>query len=180
MKIYLASPFGFSEVTHAWYQAELLPRIARLGHEVLDPWSLTEAEEVAKVANMPAGDERVAAWRKLNGIIADRNRSAIDDCDLIFAILDGVDVDSGTAAEIGYGFGVGKLIYGYRGDFRQTGDNEGSTINLQVEYFIASSGGRIIRTIADLEAVLLEAEQLLVELRGIPRARSSSFVQSDV
>lgn len=179
MKIYLASPFGFSEVTHAWYQADLMPRISRMGHELLDPWSLTGAEEITAVASMLAGDARVAAWRKLNRLIADRNRSAIDECDLMFAILDGVDVDSGTASEIGYGFGVGKLIYGYRGDFRQTGDNEGSTVNLQVEYFIAGSGGRIIRTIADLDAVLFEAEQALVELRGIPKARLLRSVEPD-
>ena len=41
------------------------------------------------------------------------------------AVLDGTDVDSGTAAEIGYAFARGKLIVGYRGDFRLSADNEG-------------------------------------------------------
>jgi nucleoside 2-deoxyribosyltransferase len=61
-------------------------------------------------------------------------------------------VDSGTAAEIGYAFAMGKPILGYRGDFRLSADNEGSTVNLQVEYFITQSGGQIITELGkDLE-----------------------------
>jgi nucleoside 2-deoxyribosyltransferase len=63
-------------------------------------------------------------------------------------------VDSGTAAEIGYAFARGKRIVGYRGDFRLSADNEGSTVNLQVEYFIRESGGTIITKIIDLESAL--------------------------
>ncbi|MCC6944247.1 MAG: nucleoside 2-deoxyribosyltransferase, partial [Thermomicrobiales bacterium] len=59
------------------------------------------------------------------------------------AILDGVDVDSGTAAEIGYAFARGKHIEGLRTDWRLTGDNEGSLVNLQVQYFIEASGGSV-------------------------------------
>src|SRR5260370_805232 len=71
--------------------------------------------------------------------------------DAMFAILDGVNVDSGTAAEIGYGFAKGKPILGYRGDFRLGSDNEGSIVNLTVEYFIRKSGGDVIASLADLE-----------------------------
>ena len=63
------------------------------------------------------------------------------------AVLDGADVDSGTAAEIGYAFARGKLIVGYRGDFRLSADNEGGTVNLQVEYFIRESGGTIVEPV---------------------------------
>jgi nucleoside 2-deoxyribosyltransferase len=63
---------------------------------------------------------------------------------MVFAVLDGTDVDSGTAAEIGYAFAKGKPILGYRGDFRLSADNDGSIVNLQVEYFIRASGGTII------------------------------------
>jgi nucleoside 2-deoxyribosyltransferase len=68
----------------------------------------------------------------------------------MIAILDGPDVDSGTAAEIGYAFARGKLIVGYRGDFRLSADNEGSIVNLQVEYFIRESGGAIVSRYEDL------------------------------
>jgi nucleoside 2-deoxyribosyltransferase len=78
----------------------------------------------------------------------------MDQSDLIFAVLDGVDVDSGTAAEIGYGFAKGKKIVGYRGDFRLSADNEGSIVNLQVEYFIKASGGTILTRLADVASAL--------------------------
>ena len=78
----------------------------------------------------------------------------IDSSDGILAVLDGTDVDSGTASEIGYAFALGKRILGYRGDFRLTGDNPGSTVNLQVEYFIRKSGGRIVRSVDELAALL--------------------------
>ena len=76
------------------------------------------------------------AWRWLNRAMGERNRLAIDACDVLMAVLDGVDVDSGTAAEVGYAFARGKLIMGYRGDFRLSSDNEGAAVNLQVEHFI--------------------------------------------
>lgn len=69
---------------------------------------------------------------------------------MVFAVLDGTDVDSGTASEIGYAYALGKRILGYRGDFRLSADNEGSIVNLQVEYFIRASGGEIFNQIEGL------------------------------
>jgi nucleoside 2-deoxyribosyltransferase len=103
---------------------------------------------------MPDGPERREAWRRLNVKIAGRNAAALDECDAVVAILDGVDVDSGTAAEIGYAFAKGKPILGYRGDFRLSADNEGATVNLQVEYFIRQSGGDIVKSLAELPRAL--------------------------
>jgi len=54
-----------------------------------------------------------------------------------------------VAAEIGYAFAKGKPILGYRGDFRLSADNEGSVVNVQVEYFIRQSGGDIVTSVAD-------------------------------
>lgn len=99
---------------------------------------------------LPYGVERRDAWRKLNMEIASSNRAAIDECDAVFAVLDGVDVDSGTAAEIRYAFAKGKRILGYCGDFRLSSDNEGATVNVQVEYFIRKSGGEIITHVDQL------------------------------
>jgi len=36
-------------------------------------------------------------------------------------------------------------IVGLRTDWRRTGDNEGCVVNLQVEYFIRSTGGAVFR-----------------------------------
>jgi nucleoside 2-deoxyribosyltransferase len=103
---------------------------------------------------MPDGAERREAWRMLNRAIGERNRAAIDGAQGVVAVLDGVDVDSGTAAEIGYAFARGKRIVGYRGDFRLSADNEGGVVNLQVEYFIRASGGTIVTRVEDLAAAL--------------------------
>ena len=96
------------------------------------------------------GIERIDAWRKLNFEIGQKNQHAIDECDAVVAVLDGSDVDSGTAAEIGYAFAKNKPILGYRSDFRLSADNEGGIVNLQVEYFIRASGGDIITRLADI------------------------------
>jgi nucleoside 2-deoxyribosyltransferase len=154
MKIYLAGPLGFSEAGMRFHQKTIIPEVERLGHQPLDPWHLTPQSEIDAVMRMPYGPERRDAWRKLNREIGANNRAAIDRCDLVFAVLDGTDVDSGTASEIGYAFAKGKPILGYRGDFRLSSDNEGSIVNLQVEYFIRQSGGTIITSFADFADAL--------------------------
>jgi len=154
MKVYVAGPLGFSEAGRAFHAGSVLPALRGLNCEVLDPWTLTEQTKVDAVLAMPYGPQRRDAWRRLNHEIAENNRAAIDRCDLVFAVLDGVDVDSGTAAEIGYAFARGKPIIGYRGDLRATGDNEGALVNLQVEYFIRASGGTIIAGIEELPDAL--------------------------
>ena len=157
----MASPLGFSQAGRHFYDGVLVPFVRRLGYEVLDPWSLTDPAKLATVQALPYGPARREAWRALNREIGASNRHAIDRAHGVVAVLDGVDVDSGTAAEIGYAFARGKLLVGYRGDFRLSADNEGSTVNLQVEYFIRESGGTIVERYEDLEAAL-------ASLRGGP------------
>jgi nucleoside 2-deoxyribosyltransferase len=154
LKIYTAGPLGFSQAGSAFHNDVIIPELIRLGHEPLDPWRLTDLAKIDAVLALPYGETRREAWRKLNVEIGGNNRAAIDRCDLVFAVLDGTDVDSGTAAEIGYAFARDKKIIGYRGDFRLSADNEGAVVNLQVDYFIRQSGGEIIARIADLAAAL--------------------------
>jgi nucleoside 2-deoxyribosyltransferase len=154
VKLYLASPLGFSEAGRAFHENVLVPLLRGLGHEVLDPWRLTDTARIDGVAAMPCGIEKRDAWRQLNAEIGRNNMEAIDRADAVLAVLDGVDVDSGTAAEIGYAFALGKPILGYRGDFRLAGDNEGGLVNLQVEFFIRESGGDIVTRIEDIPEAL--------------------------
>jgi nucleoside 2-deoxyribosyltransferase len=154
MKIYTAGPLGFSEAGRAFHENIILPALRKCQHEPLDPWKLTPQAKIDAVKELSYGNEKRDAWRKLNEEIGGNNRSAIDQCDVVFVVLDGTDVDSGSAAEVGYAFAKGKPILGYRGDFRLSADNEGATVNLQVEYFIRQSGGDIITRIADLEGAL--------------------------
>jgi nucleoside 2-deoxyribosyltransferase len=68
-----------------------------LDSSIFSAWSRFDA-----VANLPYGPKRKEAWQRLNKEIASNNTLALASADLVFAVLDGVDVDSGTAAEIGY------------------------------------------------------------------------------
>ena len=169
MRIYLAGPLGFSEAGKAFHDGTIIPEVKRLGHVPFDPWSDVPppgidpglADEIARlgaeiktVVAMDYGAAKRDAWRKLNPRIGAKNRALIDACDMVFAVLDGTDVDSGTAAEIAYAYAKGRPILGYRGDFRLSADNDGSIVNLQVEYFIRASGGDIITTIAALAPAL--------------------------
>ncbi len=59
----------------------------------------------------------------------------VDSSDLVVAVLDGVDVDSGTAWEIGYAYAKGKPVIGLRTDFRELSDG---IVNLMIEVSAAS------------------------------------------
>ena len=64
--------------------------------------------------------------------VFDKNCKAIDNSDIIVAVLDGgSDVDSGTAWELGYAYSKGKVVLGLKTDFRTLG-SEG-TVNLMME-----------------------------------------------
>ena len=73
---------------------------------------------------------------------------------MIVAILEGSDIDSGVATEIGYAYALNKKIIGHRSDTRVSGDNLGARVNLQIEYFIGSSGGEIVTTLQRLKETL--------------------------
>lgn len=153
-KLYIASPFGFSEAGRAYMYGTVIPVIAELGYEILDPWKLTSTTEIMTVSAMPYGSQKRDQWRALNQTIGTNNTEALRACDGVFAVLDGVDVDSGTAAEIGFAAALGKPVVGYRGDFRLSADNEGSTVNLQVQHFIELNGGRLITEFSNLSQAL--------------------------
>lgn len=146
-RVYVASPFGFSESGRVFLENAVHPFLEKAGLEVVSPWVLTDEALITEVASLPFSKEKKEQWSELNKIIAKNNRIGIESSDYIFALLDGVDVDSGTASEIGFGYAKGKTIIGYRSDFRYSGDNEGAVVNLQVEYFIRDSGGDIFTTL---------------------------------
>jgi nucleoside 2-deoxyribosyltransferase len=153
MKIYFASPLGFSETTTDFME-NLETIINSLGFEVLNPWTFFPNNKFEKAKEIINQYEREKTLHALNLEVAQCNEEAIKNCDLIFSVLDGPDVDSGTASEIGFGYAIGKRIIGYRGDFRLSGENEGCLINLQVQYWIEKSGGCIIRKASEIESVL--------------------------
>ncbi|MCE8426049.1 MAG: nucleoside 2-deoxyribosyltransferase [Candidatus Methanoperedens sp.] len=64
-------------------------------------------------------------------IIFNKNIAAIEDSDVLVAVIDGTDVDSGTAWEIGYAYSKRKMVLGLRTDFRTLGIE--GTVNLMIE-----------------------------------------------
>jgi nucleoside 2-deoxyribosyltransferase len=57
--------------------------------------------------------------------IFEKCKEGIDFSEIIIAILDGADADSGTCWECGYAFAKNKHIIAIRTDFRNTGDTNG-------------------------------------------------------
>ena len=111
---------------------------------VLDPWTLAEplAAELERAKEISDEAHRRRELHRISMAIARQNHERLIEADGLLAVLDGPDVDSGTASEVGCAFGLGgKIINGYRGDFRQAGENDGCRINLQVHYWIEQSGG---------------------------------------
>src|SRR6266853_1901923 len=97
-RLYIAGPWGFSEASRYFYYRKLIPKLKRLGYQILDPWRLTDRRKVERASKMRFGPKKRNMWRSLNREIGRNNLLAIDRCDGIFAILDGTDVDSGTAS----------------------------------------------------------------------------------
>jgi nucleoside 2-deoxyribosyltransferase len=163
LKAYVASPYGFSESGRLFYHKEFLPCIQSAGFGILDPWKPASAleERLNRALRMGMGDEKRRALSDINYELGCANRQLIDSCDMLVGGLDGTDIDSGTASEIGYAAGIGKTIEGYRNDFRLAGDNIGSIVNLQVECFIRMRFGRISTTLEDLRAALRRRASLL-------------------
>ena len=151
--VYVASPFGFCDVTREWHREILLPRLAGLGVEIIDPWEkvidATSSEMYEASKTMP--HEVAMAIGKINS-------DSLNRCDAVFAILDGSNVDDGTAAEIGFAAAKNKIVIGYRGDCRFATEVLSCKVNLQVEAFIERSGGRVYD---NLDVALLHVAALV-------------------
>ncbi len=154
--VYVASPLGFSPATKGYYDGVLLPAIAAAGWTPLDPWEDLDGaiDQSFQDASWLSDAAKVQALRQIDRSLGQANEDRIRAADAVFAVLDGTDVDSGTAAEIGFGAGLGLPTIGLRLDTRLTGDNPGTTVNLQVQHFIETRGGSVWRTLDEAVAAL--------------------------
>jgi nucleoside 2-deoxyribosyltransferase len=146
-RAYIASPLGFSEAGRAYYDERYLPAL-REHVEPVDPWTLSTPEEfaVARAAGRA---------RELGLEVGARNAQAIAGAQLLIAHLDGQEVDAGTASEVGYAAALGRPCLALRSDLRSSGE-PGMVVNLQVEAFVALSGGFLVRSLEELLAELAE------------------------
>ena len=114
MKIFLGAPL-FNEADRN-YNSKIARKLRAEGFEM---WMAQESGLIKK------------------GSISEKRRifrtdlAALESSDLVLAQLDGPDVDSGVAFEIGYGTAKGKTIIGLKTDLRSFSDIE--EVNLIVE-----------------------------------------------
>jgi nucleoside 2-deoxyribosyltransferase len=146
MPVYLASPLGFSSEWKT-YKDKIKRRLNELGHTVVDPWDQPFRPTIEEASTIEDWSARLTAFKSVATRIGRANEEMIRACDIVLGVLDGLELDSGTVSEIGFAAALGKKCYGLRTDFRNSGDFEGIPINLQVLYFIESSGGKLFRTI---------------------------------
>jgi nucleoside 2-deoxyribosyltransferase/predicted secreted protein len=85
------------------------------------------------VVHLPqlAGDDSDIRNKEEQVWIFSKNVKALESADIIVAIIDGADADSGTAWEMGYAFAHKKKVIALRTDFRRSGTHE--KVNLMLE-----------------------------------------------
>ncbi len=133
-KIYLSGPL-FSAGEIAWGE-----RLSALLREHLTDMEIIWPREIVPDRPEPEGIFRA-------------NLRALDECDLMVALLDGAQVDDGTAWEMGYFFSQGKTILGIRTDFRRAGESDESRVNLMIECSCQ-------KVVSSIEELYLELERL--------------------
>lgn len=133
MKAYIAGPlFNDSE---RWY-VEQVDKVARdLGYDTFLPHR--------------DGKELLPEVRDINSIfILDRDQ--VDSSDLVIANLNGVEVDDGSAWEIGYAYAKGKHLIGIHNDMRHHSDNQ--FVNLMIQ----CSLNQLVHSLDELKVYLAD------------------------
>jgi nucleoside 2-deoxyribosyltransferase len=128
LTIYLAGPL-FTQAEQQWLKA-LQQSLQRFGEragrqlEVVWPYELFTQQELA-------------AWgSRAKHEIFSLCRKHLDRADMVIALLDGPQVDDGTAWELGYFFArfpERRPIIGIRTDFRNAGDAPQALVNLMLD-----------------------------------------------
>ena len=98
--VYLASPLGFSPETRP-YLERIKKRLRDLGCEVFDPWEQTQfSAAIAQAHTLDDYAERAAVFAAIAAGIGRVNEEGIRGAAIVLAVLDGAEVDSGTASEV--------------------------------------------------------------------------------
>ena len=119
MRIYQAGPL-FTEAERDWH-LKLKARLLTAGFEVVWPGELV-------------GPEKAESWgADASARIMQRDLEGLVGCDVVAALLDGPQVDDGTAFEIGFAYAKGIPVIGVRTDFRSCGENRESVVNAMIE-----------------------------------------------
>ena len=104
MKVYFAGPL-FTTPEQAW-NAEVAAALRAAGHEVFLPQDQEPGQDASGIFATDVG--------------------GIDWADVLVAIMDGPDPDSGTAWEVGYAYGTKKPVVLVRTDIRTMAGDAGA------------------------------------------------------
>jgi len=130
--IYIAGPL-FN--THErWYLERIAETLENAGYSTFLP------HRDAGLVRLGSFEERLR--------IFEIDIDALNACDLCVALLTGADQDSGTSAELGYMYALGKPCFGI------TDDKRGALNN--IIWGICGKGQKIVRSIDDLLPLLGE------------------------
>ena len=127
-KVYLAAPL-FSDAERA-YNTQIADLLRENFFEVYLP--------------QDTGDDSDTRKREEQKRLFSLNKKAIEDADIIIAVIDGADADSGTAWEMGYAFAKGKRVIALRTDFRRMGINEQVNLMLELSATVVTSGEALL------------------------------------
>ena len=130
-RVYLAAPL-FSEAERT-YNAMLAALLKQNLFEVYLP--------------QEAGDDSDTRGNPEQHRLFKKNLQAIGDADIMVAVLDGADADSGTAWEMGYAFAQGKPVIALRTDFRRVGHHEQVNLMLEQSAAITQSTDALLEAI---------------------------------
>ena len=136
MKIYLAGPL-FSESERDWL-VDIKRKLEAISSSITVIWPYDL---------IPHDDPDLHDKQKIFEIC----RAYLDEVDVLVCVLDGPQVDDGTAWEVGYFYcrHSNKLpIIGIRTDFRNAGETENSVVNAMIECScsrIANSSEELIK-----------------------------------
>ena len=136
--IYQAGPL-FSEAEKAFHR-RLSAALRAAGHTVVWPGDLLTDAQIAT-----AGPAAV-------NLIFTACKQALDRAGLVVALLDGTQVDDGTAWEIGYAHARGLPVYGLRTDSRMAGETPHSRVNSMIQGCLAGLAGSVDEVVGMIPA----------------------------
>jgi len=139
---YIASSLGFTEPARHFYRETYLPALRAIGIDPICPWAMTDPAEGAHVLAPDSITERNERYEEFVVRVFARNEEGVRNAEIVIAQLDGTDADAGTAWEVGFGYALGKRIFGWRSDWRNSGELAGR-VTLMAEGSVPRSGGFI-------------------------------------
>ena len=144
-RIYLAAPL-FSECERA-YNLSIARNLRNNFFDVFLP--------------QEAGDDSHTRDKEEQSRIFSENLKALENSDIIVAVIDGADADSGTAWEMGYAYAQKKQVIALRTDFRRAGMYERVNLMLEESAKVVTSTTELLE---DIKSPLMDKMNVKINL----------------